>query len=203
MFIVCCLSLPTHKNHSIILIIIKHSNHNLKPMKKLKICLLAIATSISITSQAQTVDDIINKHIDALGGKDKLSQVTSLYVESTVNAMGNNNSAKTYILNGKGYKVEMDMNGQQFVQCYTIDKGGWLTNPMAGQSQSVAMPDDQYKAAKYQMQVPDQLFNYAEKGSKVELQGTEKIDSINAYKIKLTNAEVNKQIDPSIFDMPK
>jgi len=176
-------------------------------MKKIKTCLLTIAAIISISAlHAQTVDDIINKHIDALGGKDKLSQVTSLYVESTVNAMGNDNSAKTYILNGKGYKVEMDMNGQQFVQCYTIDKGGWLTNPMAGQSQPVAMPDDQYKAAKYQIQVPDQLFNYAEKGSKVELQGTEKIDSINAYKIKLTNAdsvETTYYIDPMTYYIVK
>src|SRR4051812_9679020 len=101
-------------------------------MKKLKICLLTITASLSIFSlQAQTVDEIINKHVDALGGKDKLSQVTSLYVESTVNAMGNDNPSKTYILNGKDYKVESDFNGQQFVQCYTTDKGGWVINPMA------------------------------------------------------------------------
>jgi hypothetical protein len=172
-------------------------------MKALKICLLTITASISLASaHAQTVDDIINRHIDALGGKDKLSQVTSLYIESNVNAMGNDNPSKTYILNGKNYKVESDFNGQQFIQCYTADKGGWVVNPMAGQPTPVAMPDNQYKPGKVQMQIPDQLFNYAEKGSKVELQGTENVDSINAYKIKLTNAdsvETTYYIDPTTY----
>src|SRR6266568_6860986 len=86
----------THKNHPIHSYNFNYSNYNLKikPMKKLKTSLLVISALISISIlHAQTVDDIINKHIDALGGKDKLSQVTSLYVESTVNAMGNDNSA--------------------------------------------------------------------------------------------------------------
>jgi len=172
-------------------------------MKKLKICLLTITASISITAaHAQTVDDIINKHIDALGGKDKLSQVTSLYVESTVNAMGNENPSKTYILNGKDYKIESEFNGQQFVQCYTVDQGGWVVNPMAGQTTPTAMPDNQYKPGKVQMQIPDQLFNYAERRSKAELQGTENVDSVNAYKIKLTNGdsvETTYYIDPTTY----
>jgi hypothetical protein len=172
-------------------------------MKTLKTCLLAIAASISIAAlHAQTVDEIINKHIDALGGKDKLSEVTSLYVESTVNAMGNDNPSKTYILNGKAYKVESDFNGQHFMQCYTADKGGWVINPMAGQPAPTAMPDDQYKPGKVQMEIPDQLFNYVEKGSKAELQGTENVDSVNAYKIKLTNAdsvETTYYIDPKTY----
>ena len=172
-------------------------------MKKLKICLLTITASISITAaHAQTVDDIINKHIDALGGKDKLSQVTSLYVESTVNAMGNENPSKTYILNGKDYKIESDFNGQHFVQCYTVDQGGWVVNPMAGQPTPTAMPDEQYKPGKVQMQIPDQLFNYAERRSKAELQGTENVDSVNAYKIKLTNGdsvETTYYIDPTTY----
>ncbi|HEY6977534.1 MAG TPA: hypothetical protein VH396_14650 [Chitinophagaceae bacterium] len=172
-------------------------------MKKNKLCLLTITASICVAAvQGQTVDDIISKHIDALGGKDKLSQVTSLYVESTVNAMGNDNQSKTYIVNAKDYKIESDFNGQQFVQCYTADHGGWVVNPMAGQTTPTAMPDNQYKPGKVQMHIPDQLFNYAEKGSKAELQGTESVDSINAYKIKLTNAdsiETTYYIDPTTY----
>src|SRR4030095_4146105 len=98
-------------------------------------------------------------------------QVASLYVEPTVNAMGNENPSKTYILNGKDYKIESEFNGQQFVQCYTVDQGGWVVNPMAGQPSPTAMPDEQYKPGKVQMQIPDQLFNYAERRSKAELQG--------------------------------
>ena len=45
--------------------------------------------------------------------------------------MGNDTPATTTILNGKGYKVEMEMNGQKVVSCLT-DTGGWMISPMMG-----------------------------------------------------------------------
>ncbi len=52
--------------------------------------ILAAALSILGTSVfAQDVNEIINKNIDAMGGKDKLSSLLSVYEESTVNVMGN------------------------------------------------------------------------------------------------------------------
>ena len=45
--------------------------------------------------QAQTVDEIIARHIDAIGGKEKLGQVKSLYIENTMDVMGNQAPAFT------------------------------------------------------------------------------------------------------------
>jgi len=70
------------------------------------------------------------------------------------------------------------------VQCYT-DKGGWIINPMAGGADATPMPDDVYKAGKAQIYVGGALYDYAAKGSKVELLGKEG----SAYKIKLTSKE--------------
>jgi hypothetical protein len=39
--------------------------------------------------QAQTVDEIIDKHVAALGGKDVINKVNSIYTESTLDVMGN------------------------------------------------------------------------------------------------------------------
>src|SRR5262245_58387622 len=100
-------------------------------MKKLRISFLAFAASLNISVYAQSVDEIINKEVDAIGGKDKLSQMTSVYMESNVQMMGSDVPAKVSVVYGKGYKSEMEVNGSQIAYCYT-DKSGWVINPMAG-----------------------------------------------------------------------
>ena len=59
-------------------------------MKSLKSGLLACFAIFSMMAlKAQTVDEIINKHIDAIGGKDKVAGVKTLSIESTLEVMGN------------------------------------------------------------------------------------------------------------------
>src|ERR1700753_3248703 len=106
--------------------------------------LLLTAISLGFTVKAQTADDIIGKYINAVGGKDKIGQIKSLYTEATVNVMGSDNPATVTVLVGKGYRSEAEINGSKIVQCYT-DKGGWSINPFAGSSDPAPMPDEQYQ----------------------------------------------------------
>ncbi|HVX52735.1 MAG TPA: hypothetical protein VHB48_21425 [Chitinophagaceae bacterium] len=153
-------------------------------MKPVKTLLSAAAIIFSfIAVKAQTADEIISKHVDAIGGKDKLSQVTSMVTELSVNAMGNDNPATATILVGKGYKSVTEFNGQQMVQVIT-DKGGWVINPFQGGTDAQAMPDEQYKSSE-NLIYPDPFVDYAAHGDKAELQGTEGDD----YKVVLTNKD--------------
>ena len=144
------------------------------------VCVLASAVSLS----AQTADEIVTKYVAAIGGKDAISQVKSVYLESSVTMMGGENPSTTTIVDGVGFRNETEFNGTKIVQCYT-DKGGWSINPMAGAAGPTPMPDDVYNGGRGQINVGGPLYDYAAKGSKVELGGKEG----NAYKIKLTSKE--------------
>lgn len=170
-------------------------------MKSLKhFLLLPVVIFISASICAQSLDDIIAKHIDALGGKEKLNSITSLHMDHTAQLMGNDAPSTTVVLNGKGFRNESEFNGQKVVRVYT-DKSGWSINPFAGSEDPQAMPDEQYKAGEDEIYV-EPFLNYADRGSKAELLGQEKVGDVNAYKIKLTNKDSSSTtyyIDPSTF----
>jgi outer membrane lipoprotein-sorting protein len=161
--------------------------------------LLAILTFSGI--QAQTADEIINKYIDALGGKAKLEQIKSAYILGTTQVMGNGAQSTTSILEGKGFRLEYEVNGQKVIQVFT-DKGGWQVNPMMGSTTPQPLPEEMYKGSRGQIYITGPLYNYTAKGNKVELLGKEG----NEYKLKITNmdsVETTVYIDGTTYYLDK
>ena len=170
-------------------------------MKKGKSILLFASLLLgSIFAKAQTADEIVSKHLDAIGGKDKITQIKSLYMEGSMQVMGNETPTTTTILNGKGFRSESEFNGQKFIQAVS-DKGGWMINPMMG-ADAQAIPDEQYKAAKSQIYIGAPFLNYTANGTKVELQGKEG----NNFKLKVTTSDgidITVYIDPATYYITK
>jgi hypothetical protein len=179
-----------------------HNNFKQKKMKILKFCLLlGIALPGLMIANAQTAEEIIAKHIEAIGGKDKLSQIKSIHTESTVAVMGSEGANTSNLLVGKGFKEESEFNGQKVVQCYT-DKGGWAINPFAGGTDAQAMSDAQYKAGRDRIFVDGTLAVYQSRGGKLELLGKENVGTVSAFKIKETDPDsssVTYYFDPTTF----
>ena len=167
------------------------------------ITITALLNTVSV--KAQTADEIISKHIQAIGGKDKISQVKTLYLEGAMQVMGNEAPTTTYVINGKALKSEVNFNGQKIIQVVT-DKSGWAVNPMQGQSDPTPLPDDQLKAAQEELDLGGQLFNYAAKGYKVELLGKEDVNGSSTFKIKVTSASATQNtyyIDATTYYIDK
>jgi hypothetical protein len=175
-------------------------------MKNYKFIFLSgIALMSTLFAVAQNADEIINKHIQAIGGKDKISKIVSLYTEGTIEIMGSQGTMKSTILNGKGMKQDMDIMNTTMTTCFT-DKGGWSINPMAGSNTPEDMPAEQYNTGKEQIFIGAPFINYTEKGYKAELLGNESVGTVSAFKIKLTspeNASATYFFDPTTFFLIK
>ena len=110
-------------------------------MKMVKMGLVLILVLAGVTGlRAQTADEIVNKYIDAIGGKDKLAKVKTFYSESTTQVMGQEGPSNLTIVKGVGYKLSSEMSGQSIVMVIT-DNGGWQINPYAGATTPTALPD--------------------------------------------------------------
>ena len=171
---------------------------------KLGMTLLLVVNGFSI-SRAQTAtmtaDDVVNKYVEAVGGKDKLQQIKTVYMETTTQVMGSEGPSTVNIINGVGYKLVSEINGQTYIQVFT-SKGGWQVNPYAGATTPTPLPDDLYKQGKSRIDATGLLYNYAAKGNKVELLGKEG----NDYKLKVTAADSTETtvfIDGTTYYMTK
>jgi hypothetical protein len=144
-----------------------------------------------------SADDVVSKYVDAVGGKDAISQVKSLSMDTSASVMGNDVSGTLVLVDGVGYKQVTDFNGTQIIQCYNAT-GGWQVNPMAGAADPTAMSDDEYKMGKDQIYVGGPLYNYAAKGNKIEMLPGD----AGSYKIKLTtkdNVDTTYTFDAKTF----
>ena len=134
--------------------------------------------------QAQTVDDIINKYVDARGGNDKLKAINSVYMEGSRQMMGNEVLVKVTMVQGKLFRTDFEMGGTTGYTIVTPTEG-WSFIPM--QSPKVeSIPADRLKTMQGQLDIAGPLLDYAAKGNKAELEGKETIDGKDAYKIKMT-----------------
>ena len=138
----------------------------------------------AVSLGAQTADEIVQKYITAIGGKEAISKVKSISMVSSAQIMGTEAPGTTVILDGVGFRSDTEFNGNKIVSCYTA-KGGWMVNPMAGSSDPTPMPEDQYKMGKAQIDVGGPLYDYAARGSKVELLGKDAA----TFNVKLTTKD--------------
>lgn len=133
---------------------------------------------------AQTADEILARHVNAIGGNNVIAQVKSISMETTTHVGENDIPGTMVTLEGVASRTEMAMNGTKMVQCYTAT-GGWMVNPMAGITDPTPMPDDVFLAGKNQIYVGGDLHDYAAPGNKLELLSKD----ANTYTIKLTTKD--------------
>jgi outer membrane lipoprotein-sorting protein len=169
-------------------------------MKNLSLIFAFVFSLVSINTNAQSVEEIVNKHLDAIGGKLKLASINSVKMENAMEVMGNSATTTITILNGKGYKTESEIMGSKMVQVIN-DKGGWMINPMGGSSDPVDLPEAAAKQAASQLFIVP-LLDYVSRGIKLSLEGKETVGAAEAYKVKVTNkegADVTMYIDASTY----
>src|ERR1043166_2283174 len=96
-------------------------------MKKLFLIPFVLAF---LAVKSQTVDEIIQKHANAMGGLDNVNKLRTLKKTGTITLQGNEFPITIQVINNKAIRTEIDAVGQKIITCYKDNKG-WTINPFA------------------------------------------------------------------------
>ncbi len=154
-----------------------------KHMKKITL-LLAMVMMYAFAS-AQSVDEIIKKHIEKTGGEKAYSAIKSIKMKARMDMQGQSlEITDISTKDGKQYSSYSTM-GMSFVQLAFDGEIAWHTDQSTMQPKKLG--DDAVKQAKAKAKrFPSQFFDYKKKGYKIELEGSEKCNDEDCFKLKIT-----------------
>lgn len=168
-------------------------------MRNLKSLLFAFTLAFSVSTYAQTADEIINNYIENIGGKEKLEQLKGVQMIGNMKMQGMEIPFEMLSTKDGKQLVSIELQGNKMVWSAFDGETSWQRNQMtmdAEKSDSEATQNLKNELEQF----PDPFLNYKEKGYTVELIGKETIDGTETFKIKLTKKPVliNGELTPNI-----
>ena len=148
-------------------------------MKKHSLPLLLtflLAPALATVAAAQTVDEIVEKHLAATGGRDALGKLTTRKATGMITiTMPNGDLSGPVELYSKAPNktravMSLDLSALGVAEKMTLDQkfdgtAGWALNSLQGDNEITGNQLDNMKNSVF----PSQLLNYKETGLKVEL----------------------------------
>ena len=148
--------------------------------------LVAALVAPGLFAQAPTLETVLAKHYEALGGLAKLQAVQTMRITGKM-AMGPAQIPMVLELKRPAsLRMDIDFQGNKLIQAYD-GKTGWSINPFASAKKTAEpMTPDELKEMAVQADFDGVLVDWKAKGHTVELQGKESADGSDAYKLKVT-----------------
>ncbi len=154
-------------------------------------------------AQQLTLTQILNNYYKA-GNFDKLQKVNSIIMTGNI--------VQQDLMPVKIVRVRPDKYMMQFdvadLTAYQVYDGhtAWMTTPWTGKAAPQVMPPERATDLKNRADIEGVLFNWKEKGHSPELAGTDTVDGVIVYKIKVTRKDGGIEfnfIDPAGFMLKK
>jgi outer membrane lipoprotein-sorting protein len=172
----------------------------------------AFGADLSSTATKMTAEQVVERNVAARGGLRSWRAVQTLSMSGQMEAGGNDRSLRSAaapalrpgglqtprrpleqaqlpfridLKRGRKLRLELDFRGQTAIQVYD-GVNGWKLRPFLNRHEVEPYSPEEMKAAALQADLDGPLVDYAAKGTKVELEGSEKVEGKENYRLKLT-----------------
>ena len=162
---------------------------------------LPLFVFFSLRLFAQTPDEIIDKHVKAIGGLDAWRKVQTMKVSGVIDENGTEINIEYVTDNNKGSKQIVSFAGMQGYSIYTTTNG-WNFYPWQGHMKAEAITPDEVKEQQDNLDAQTPLIDYKTKGHTAEYVGMDDFEGTECYKLKLTQKGgkvITFYIDPSNY----
>jgi outer membrane lipoprotein-sorting protein len=155
--------------------------------KKVLLSLCAVAL-LTVSAFGQTADELLEKNLKAMGGKDKLKAVQSMRLTGKMK-MGPMEAPFTMTkARPNDMRVDFTIQGMTGTQAFD-GTTGWLLMPFTGNKDPQKMTEEMLKDTRAEADFDGPTFDYKAKGNKVEYTGKEDVQGTPAYKLHVTTKD--------------
>ena len=154
-------------------------------MRHAMIVLIAVCC-LSVFTQCQTAEELVDKNIQAKGGMEKIKAIHSLHMTGKLTGGGGFTATVTRDgMRPNLVRGTISLQGMTGVQAYdgTV---GWQIQPFGGHKDPELMGEDDVRDLLLDADFDGPLLDYREKGNTVEYLGHDVVDGDDALRLKVT-----------------
>ena len=153
-------------------------------MRHAMIVLVAVCC-LSVFTQCQTAEELVDKNIQAKGGLEKIKAIHSLHMTGKLTGGGFTATVTQDGMRPNLVRETFSLQGMTGVQAYdgTV---GWQIQPFGGHKDPELMGEDDVRDLLRDADFDGPLVDYREKGNAVEYLGHDVVDGDDALRLKVT-----------------
>jgi hypothetical protein len=151
-----------------------------------------------------SASQIVDKNVAARGGLAAWRAIQSMSINGKLDAGGKKDTLLPYTLQVKRpnkQRLAIEFAGHTALQVFDGEHG-WKLRPYLNRPDPEPFSAEEQRKAAAEPQLDGPLIDYAARGSKVELEGTEMLEGQGTYRLKVTTKQGHEQhlwIDGSTF----
>lgn len=156
---------------------------------------LALCVLAPGAANAQSVDDLVAKHLAARGGLAAIRAISSVTATGRMRVPGFDAvlGYKEYLTRPSNARIEVSIQGLTAVQAYD-GATGWQIQPFQGRKDPEKVGADDAKSFEEEADFEGALIDYKAKGIAVDYLGTEDVDGAPAYALRAKLKNGDEQI---------
>jgi outer membrane lipoprotein-sorting protein len=158
---------------------------------------LALLTVLALSAQAaaaQTVDELVAMNLKAKGGVEQLKAIRAMRITGRVVPKPGIEIPMTITTERPNkLRQESTLQGQTLIVAFDGETG-WTINPLLGATEPKTIQGPEFDKLKTQADMDGPLVDYKEKGTTIELLGTEQVGEVKAHKLKITRKDGQSQL---------
>lgn len=155
--------------------------------KQLLVLTLLLFTPVFLN--AQNLEAVIDRHLDAIGGKEAIQSLNEIKATGTVTLMDMEIPVVFYMKSRDRMRLEMDMMGQKMIQA-SNGETAWQVNPFSGINEPEEMPVENLQNDNL---IDEILLKYGKKGYAFTYVGEEEFDGSSVYRLDIKADDVVQQ----------
>lgn len=152
------------------------------------IFILCLAMFAFVQAKTQSAEEIVKKHIEAIGGMAKIKAIKSEKMTISMETQGMQFNVVVYNVRPNKTRQEVEFQGKKQIRAFD-GKEGWSVNPFSGRETVEKMDADQIKEMTIEADFDGPLVDYKEKGYNLSYEGEEDIDGSPCFHLKLVSKE--------------